>query len=843
MNADLKRVRDNAIDDTPSPSAKRRVLAGNSSSPINDNDNDGIEDWMRVVEVKRKEAIYRQMLEYRRASEREAKRANEVEAQRRVLEASFHAVELCWNQVVAAIRDLGGKQEVDLKEEEVLEPYLDPQIARPELEKAIQARLPQTQQLVKRFADVAKKNGSRSSTSEELQRRCSKLEAESSALKSNSKLLQTQIGSLSDSNHVLQKDVAKLQKALDRQRMEHDKALEEWKEDSSRQRTVTPSIGGPSKTNGGSGHATPNGKIAEDVKPFGNGTSTSIASAPSASGALQDTSELEQLAESRLKQLQVLRSEQAQLQQEVDRLKLLANHPSETALRDSPFFQVYLNQLSTQINRANSFQSKFETSEKKLDSLLESNQEFRDLVLSEAKNDNDQLRSQMNKKDTDLARLRGQRDEINSELNERRSRESPEKLKYYEQFEILSKTRQDRINFLNSEIKRLKSHLGAQSGSEGYLSFLKSDKLDKALNQNQDLDYIQDLEEKLNSAQDQINALNQQISSSTSLTNTAEAESTVRTELETAKRSLSKYEKIFGNNSAVSEDVSQLAKKLEEKEKERKILELRLTEAEAATNALYAEVEGLSKLWENLDQTVQSKVFELKDGELRISRLATEKAKADNKFFSAMRAKEAVEAEWKLAQRTVEKQLKLLERAQEVEQSLRNQITANEKGFTSLKNTALELQTQLASTTSEKTSLELRLQQSQTALADAQQIMQQRVAEATAEKEARAKLQDEVDTSAKTIKKLNERQEAITSAERDKDMSAGEWQMKEERDKLLKLLRCSCCEQNFKQQVIVKCMHTFCKSCLEARIASRQRKCPACGLAFAKEDIQTLYWQ
>jgi len=35
----------------------------------------------------------------------------------------------------------------------------------------------------------------------------------------------------------------------------------------------------------------------------------------------------------------------------------------------------------------------------------------------------------------------------------------------------------------------------------------------------------------------------------------------------------------------------------------------------------------------------------------------------------------------------------------------------------------------------------------------------------------------------------------------------------------------------------------FCKDCLDARIASRQRKCPACGVAFSKEEVQTLYWQ
>ena len=101
--------------------------------------------------------------------------------------------------------------------------------------------------------------------------------------------------------------------------------------------------------------------------------------------------------------------------------------------------------------------------------------------------------------------------------------------------------------------------------------------------------------------------------------------------------------------------------------------------------------------------------------------------------------------------------------------------------------------------------------------------MHQRVAEANSEKIARERLQEEIDSSSRTIKKLKERQEALAVASSD-NLTAHEWQMKEERDKLLvrllywlelpqltstqKLLRCSCCEQNFKQQVIVKCMHS-----------------------------------
>ena len=39
------------------------------------------------------------MLEYRRLHESEVQRTNELEAQRRVLEASVQAVEVCWTQV------------------------------------------------------------------------------------------------------------------------------------------------------------------------------------------------------------------------------------------------------------------------------------------------------------------------------------------------------------------------------------------------------------------------------------------------------------------------------------------------------------------------------------------------------------------------------------------------------------------------------------------------------------------------------------------------------------------------------------------------------------------------
>lgn len=61
MNADLKRLRENAGDDAAlSPSAKRRAMSL-STAPIQDGNDDGTEDWMKVVEVSRHCALTRQL--------------------------------------------------------------------------------------------------------------------------------------------------------------------------------------------------------------------------------------------------------------------------------------------------------------------------------------------------------------------------------------------------------------------------------------------------------------------------------------------------------------------------------------------------------------------------------------------------------------------------------------------------------------------------------------------------------------------------------------------------------------------------------------------------------------
>lgn len=65
--------------------------------------------------------------------------------------------------------------------------------------------------------------------------------------------------------------------------------------------------------------------------------------------------------------------------------------------------------------------------------------------------------------------------------------------------------------------------------------------------------------------------------------------------------------------------------------------------------------------------------------------------------------------------------------------------------------------------------------------------------------------------------------------------------LKEQVDLYRRLLKCNTCKTRDKNAVITKCMHVFCRECLETRIETRQRKCPNCGEPFGASDIKNIF--
>jgi E3 ubiquitin-protein ligase BRE1 len=190
-------------------------------------------------------------------------------------------------------------------------------------------------------------------------------------------------------------------------------------------------------------------------------------------------------------------------------------------------------------------------------------------------------------------------------------------MRFAEEMEALAKARGDRIGFLVSEVRRLKGCLGARNGSAEYLAFLRGDG-------GIDGDYVKNLESRLTEAEGKLKTLE---GSSGAVE--------VKGEANTAVEDTGGMQEISPGK---SEEDKEFVGRLPVVDKQSSGLAMQLSEAEAvghfvirsgrltfqATNALYAEVEGLSKLWEGLEQSVTSKVFDLKDGELKMARLSTE---------------------------------------------------------------------------------------------------------------------------------------------------------------------------------------------------------------------------
>ncbi|KAF7682640.1 E3 ubiquitin-protein ligase Bre1 [Astathelohania contejeani] len=60
-------------------------------------------------------------------------------------------------------------------------------------------------------------------------------------------------------------------------------------------------------------------------------------------------------------------------------------------------------------------------------------------------------------------------------------------------------------------------------------------------------------------------------------------------------------------------------------------------------------------------------------------------------------------------------------------------------------------------------------------------------------------------------------------------------------EKYRKLLRCTVCDENYKDTVIGKCMHVFCRACIDKRLELRNRKCPSCGELFCANEVKKIF--
>ena len=89
---------------------------------------------------------------------------------------------------------------------------------------------------------------------------------------------------------------------------------------------------------------------------------------------------------------------------------------------------------------------------------------------------------------------------------------------------------------------------------------------------------------------------------------------------------------------------------------------------------------------------------------------------------------------------------------------------------------------------------------------------------------------------------LQAMQSRLEEAQQGKNKGGMSGQAEEELEALRGLLRCNVCHERQKDVIITKCMHMFCKPCIQRNLDARHRKCPGCGAAFGNKDVQQFFF-
>ncbi|KAH9455081.1 hypothetical protein Pst134EA_022557 [Puccinia striiformis f. sp. tritici] len=281
-----------------------------------------------------------------------------------------------------------------------------------------------------------------------------------------------------------------------------------------------------------------------------------------------------------------------------------------------------------------------------------------------------------------------------------------------------------------------------------------------------------------------------------------------------------------------------MAERLQVEVDRRQALEAKLAAQEASASMLFTEVDRLSTAWALLDEQNRDKVFKLAEHDEKVLKAVHEKAKADNRYFSAMRANEALKSQTAVLEKMAEKQTVTISKMSDELRAVSARLTSAEREITIHQKMVEAHKTKTTELSIENADLIARCSQHDQKVIELSTLLRDRTAQAETEASARRTAEENVINLEKEI----QRSKLAGTNGRGGLEPAEVAELRSFNDDLTKMLKCNSCKQRFKSHVITRCMHLFCGACLEARLETRQRKCPTCSIAFGTNDVSAVYF-
>ncbi|KZO98929.1 hypothetical protein CALVIDRAFT_427721 [Calocera viscosa TUFC12733] len=754
---------------SPSPFPKRRVVSSGDGSPVAVPTDNGDID----VELFQKEALWRQMRQYCRDKERAERKVTELQRKQEVTEAAMAAMEATWIELLNLIQERVGSASNKYTPENLLrlDRYSTMETLATQFKSQLAERARFTVALVDQLVKPQVKVETESDRSWQQDARRAREEAEVRG--AELQLLRNRLQQAEVDLEKYKEDLSQAEKRVDRSHSKTVQAMESQgtkvKDEPVKESTpvaTTPQQPEPPK------------EEAEDV--------TMESAAPLTNGHVHehvqevDKEHWDLRAQEREAELQKAWEERVRLRDEIQRLNDQLTVPSRETIVASVEYRGLLAEAEEWRRQCEEAQSFTRPLVDRLEKLVTERAEFKQKTEEEYKRRTDELELTIEKRQHDLARLREKWDALFAEKDMLKARDG-EKLRSSVELKTLVSSCEQRIGVLQSEVKRLRTRLAAQAGDEDLFAFL--------LGSGPDAFSQQETTKQLLEARKRIEIVDAQLSAN---------QKSIEVALEKAR----KYDALFGADASTAPDVKSVAEALAAKEEELRKARLRTQDDEATADALYSEIDRISSAWDTLEKQNKSKAFDLVDLEERVRKLAGEKAQEQSKYFAEKKVQKEASIQYEAALRSNKSQNINIDKLQQSEQSLRQQLSHKEAAAITLNAALRDWQNRFHAQQVELTKTGATVAERERQLAKLQHSMRDANTAFEHYRDQARKAAEDLKVAKEEAERIGLRAKAtpvVTS-------SAGpEAQAMAAENKQLKdVLKCSTCHNDFRSQVLLK---------------------------------------
>ncbi|KAI8636740.1 hypothetical protein BD408DRAFT_425649 [Parasitella parasitica] len=244
---------------------------------------------------------------------------------------------------------------------------------------------------------------------------------------------------------------------------------------------------------------------------------------------------------------------------------------------------------------------------------------------------------------------------------------------------------------------------------------------------------------------------------------------------------------------------------------------------------LLEEIDRVAGIYGRLEEQQSRKVFDLVQKKDQALKLQAEKSKYAHTFTSLLSAKEKQIVAVSSLRMTKEKQQELIRQLEEKEKLLESQVHEKEHEICKLYKAIEDDKTDLENIAHLCEDYRISIDQNEIMLTELQKTLKEKTRLLDEDK----RLQEQTEEN---YEKMKKRWDKISHGD-----DPAEQQLIDECEELRALLKCSTCRQRFRTHILTRCMHTFCKNCIDARLETRQRRCPTCSEPFGANDVKNFY--